>query len=133
MVVEYSTLWINYKMKEFIANKNKKKCLPMKRNILFSIAASYMTLVGLGLIFAPKALGVGAVPTDASAALIAFLRLWGSILLGIAVLNWMARYEEPSTALNAIILVNIVGFLLSLPWTCGARSVAGARQPRCLL
>jgi hypothetical protein len=82
----------------------------MKLHILLSIAATYMALVGLGLIFAPRAFGVGAVPPDASAALIAYLRLWGSPLLGIAVLNWMARNAEPSTARNAIILGNSVGF-----------------------
>jgi hypothetical protein len=69
-----------------------------------------MAVVGLGLIFAPQAFGVGAVPTDASAALIAFLRLWGSPLLGIAVLDWMARDAEPSKARDAIILGNTVGF-----------------------
>jgi hypothetical protein len=78
--------------------------------ILLSIAAIYMALVGLGLIFAPQAFGVGAVPTDAAAALIAYLRLWGSPLLGIAVVNWTARNAEPSTARHAIILGNIVGF-----------------------
>jgi hypothetical protein len=82
----------------------------MKLSILLSIAAVYMALVGLGLIFAPQAFGVGAVPTDASAALIAYLRLFGSPMLGIAVLNWTARNAEPSTARNAIILGNIVGF-----------------------
>jgi hypothetical protein len=70
--------------------------------MLLSIASIYMALVGLGLIFAPQSFGVGAVPTDASSALIAYLRLFGSPFLGIAVLNWMAR--------NAIILGNIVGF-----------------------
>ena len=60
--------------------------LPMKLNMLLSIAAIYMALVGLGLIFAPQAFGVGAVPADPSPALIAYLRLWGSPLLGIAVL-----------------------------------------------
>ena len=82
----------------------------MKLRILLGIAAVYMALVGLGLIFAPQAFGVGAVPADASAALIAYLRLWGSPLLGIAVLDWMSRNAEPSTALNAVILGNIVGF-----------------------
>jgi hypothetical protein len=77
----------------------EKRPVPIKLNIVLSIAAIYMALVGAGLIFAPQAFGVGAVPTDASAALIAYLRLWGSPL---AVLNWMAR--------NAIILGNIVGF-----------------------
>ena len=42
----------------------------MKLNILLSIAAIRMAIVGLGLIFAPQAFGVGAVPADASAALI---------------------------------------------------------------
>ena len=82
----------------------------MKLRILLRIAAIYMALVGLGLIFAPRAFGVGAVPADASTALIAFLRLWGSPLLGIAVLNWTARDAEPSTTRDAIILGNIVGF-----------------------
>jgi hypothetical protein len=79
-------------------------------NILLSIAAIYMALVGLGLIFAPQAFGTGAVPGDASPALIAYLRLWGSPLLGIAVLNWRARKAEPSVARDAVILGNIVGF-----------------------
>lgn len=82
----------------------------MNLRILRSIAAIYMGLVGLGLIFFPQAFGTGAVPPDASPALIAFLRLWGSPLLGIAVLNWMARNAEPSTTRNAIIGGNIVGF-----------------------
>ena len=82
----------------------------MKLNILLGIASIYMALVGIGLIFAPQAFGLGAVPTDPSPALIAFLRLWGSPLLGIAVLNWRARNAEPSAARDAIILGNIVGF-----------------------
>jgi hypothetical protein len=82
----------------------------MKLGVLLRIAAIYMALVGLGLIFAPRAFGVGAMPADASAELIAFLRLWGSPLLGIAVLDWMARDAEPSKARDAIILGNIVGF-----------------------
>jgi hypothetical protein len=82
----------------------------MKLSILLSIAALYVALVGLGFIFAPQAIGIGAVPSDASAALIAYLRLFGSPFLGIAILNWTARNAEPSTARNAIILGNIVGF-----------------------
>jgi hypothetical protein len=66
--------------------------------------------VGLGFIFAPQAFGSGAVPADASPALIAYLRLFGAPLLGIAVLDWSARNAEPSTTRNAILLGNIVGF-----------------------
>ena len=82
----------------------------MKLKLLLSIAAIYMAIVGLSFIFAPQAIGIGAVPTDASPALIAYLRLFGSPLLGIAALNWAARNAEPSTARNAIILGNTVGF-----------------------
>jgi hypothetical protein len=82
----------------------------MTLRILLRIAAIYMALVGFGLIFAPQRFGVGAIPPDASAALIAYLRLFGSPFLGIAVLNWTARNAEPSTARNAIIVGNIVGF-----------------------
>jgi len=83
----------------------------MTLRILLSIASIYMAFVGLGLIFAPQRFGVDAFPTDASAALIAYLRLFGSPFLGIAVLNWMARNVEPSRAQNAIILGNLVGLL----------------------
>jgi hypothetical protein len=82
----------------------------MKLNVLLSITAVYMALLGLGFIFAPQAIGVGAVPEDAPPALIAYLRVFGTTFLGIAVLNWTARNAEPSMALEAIILGNIVGF-----------------------
>jgi uncharacterized membrane protein len=82
----------------------------MTLGILLRIAAIYTALAGLGFMFAPKELGAGAVPTDASAALIAHLRVLSSPLLGIAVLDWAARNAEPSRARDAIILGNIVGF-----------------------
>ena len=82
----------------------------MKLGLLLRIAAAYMALVALGTIFAPQAFGTGAVPADASPELIAYLRLFGAPLLGIAVLDWRARNAEPSATLDAIILGNIVGF-----------------------
>ena len=60
--------------------------------------------------FAPREIGIDAVPADASPALIAYLRIFGGPCLGIAVLNWLARNVEPSAARNAIVLANIVGF-----------------------
>jgi hypothetical protein len=60
----------------------RKEAFPMKLRILLSIAAIYMAFVGLGLIFAPQRFGVGALPPEASAALIAYLRLFGSPFLG---------------------------------------------------
>jgi hypothetical protein len=82
----------------------------MNLRLLLSIAAVYMAVVGIGLIFAPHAFGTGAVPADASDTLIAYLRVFGSPFLGIAVVNWVARNAEPSTARHAIVLGNAVGF-----------------------
>jgi hypothetical protein len=82
----------------------------MRLNVLLTVAAIYMALVGLGLILVPESFGRGAVPPNASDALIAYLRLWGSPLLGIAVLDWMARNAGPSKTREAIVLGNMVGF-----------------------
>jgi hypothetical protein len=86
------------------------KVFALKLKTLFRLAAVYTGLAGLGFVFAPQAFGAGALPDDAPAALIAYVRLFGCPLLGIAVLNWMAGNTGPSSARNAIILGNIVGF-----------------------
>jgi hypothetical protein len=97
---------------------------------VLTVSAIYQGVVGLGMMLAPRQFGIDAVPVDATPALIAFLRIFGGPMLGIAVLNWMARKAEPSTARNAIILANIVGFgcvTLMDVWgvfTGGARSIA---------
>jgi hypothetical protein len=85
----------------------------VKLNVVLMISALYMALLGLGFVFAPQAIGIGAVPADASAALIAYLRVFGSTFIAIAALNWTARNAEASTARNAIVLGNVVGFGLA--------------------
>jgi len=82
----------------------------MKLKPVLTVSAIYQACVGLGMMLAPRQFGLDAVPADASPALIAFLRIFGGPMLGIAVLNWMARNAEPSTARNAVVLGNIVGF-----------------------
>ena len=82
----------------------------MKLKAVLTVSAIYQAIVGVGMMLAPRQFGIDAVPPDASPALIAFLRIFGGPMLGIAVLNWMARNAEPSTARNAIVLANIVGF-----------------------
>ena len=82
----------------------------MKLKVLFIMAAVYLMIAGLGVTLIPQIFGTGAVPPDASPTLIIYLRVFGSPLLGIAVLDWMARNEPPSKARNAIIMGNIVGF-----------------------
>ena len=102
----------------------------MKLKAVLIVSAIYQAIVGVGMMLAPRQFGIDAVPPDASPALIAFLRIFGGPMLGIAVLNWMARNAEPSTARNAIVLANIVGFgcvALVDVWgvfTGGARPIA---------
>lgn len=99
----------------------------MKLDTLLSITAFYLAIIGLGFIFAPATIGIGAVPPDAPPALIAYLRMFGPPLLGIAVLNWTARNAGPSPARNAIILGNIVGFGIG-PFLDVWGLFSGARQ-----
>jgi hypothetical protein len=82
----------------------------MKLRALLTVAAIYQAIIAFGMMAVPRQFGIDAVPADASPALIAFLRIFGGPLAGIAVLNWMARKLEPSPALKAIVLGNIVGF-----------------------
>lgn len=82
----------------------------MKLKTLFVMASAYLTVAGLGFIIVPEYFGVGAVPPDPSPELITYLRVFGSPLLGIAVLDWLVRNELPSKARNAIVIGNIVGF-----------------------
>jgi hypothetical protein len=84
--------------------------LGMSLKAVFTASAFYLALVGLGVLFVPRYFGIGAVPPDASPALIAFLRIFAGPCLGIAVLNWLARNAVPSPTLNAIVLANVVGF-----------------------
>ena len=85
----------------------------MKLNVILIISAVYMALIGLGHLFAPAAMSAGVVPADASSGLIAFLRHYAALFIAIAVMNWMARNSEASTARNAIVLANMVAFGLA--------------------
>ena len=102
----------------------------IKLKAVLTVSAIYQAVVGLGMMLAPRQFGIDAVPADSPPALIAFLRIFGGPMLGIAVLNWMARNAEPSAARNAIVLANIVGFgcvTLMDVWgvfTGGARPIA---------
>jgi hypothetical protein len=82
----------------------------VKLRTLLTLAAIYMGILGVSFIIVPRAIGAGAVPDDASAALIAYLRILGSPFLGIAALDWTARNLPPSRAHRTIILANLVGF-----------------------
>jgi hypothetical protein len=78
--------------------------------IVLTCASIYLGLVGLGMMFVPQHFGIGAVPSDPSPELLAFLRIFGGPCVGIAVLDWLTRKAEPSRLRNVIVLANIVGF-----------------------
>jgi hypothetical protein len=78
--------------------------------ITLTLAAIYLAVVGLALVFVPLQFGVGAVPPDASPQLIALLRLLGGPLVGIAVLNWLSRGTKSAQALQPVLVANLIGF-----------------------
>jgi hypothetical protein len=82
----------------------------MKLKTVLTVSAIYLGVLGLGFMLAPRQFGIGAVPPDASPELIAYIRVFGGPMVGIAVVNWLARNAEPSSARNAIVLANLVGF-----------------------
>jgi hypothetical protein len=102
--------------------------MPMRLKTVLTLSAIYLGVLGLGFMFAPQQIGIGAVPADASPALLAYLRIFGGPCVGIAVLNWLARDAEPSTALDAIILANIVGFACVTAMDVWGVFSGGARQ-----
>lgn len=82
----------------------------MRPHLLFTLASLYLGLIGLGMLLVPQYFGIGAVPADATPALMAFLRIFGGPCLGIAVLNWCMRTAPPSPVQQAVLLANAVGF-----------------------
>jgi hypothetical protein len=82
----------------------------MKLKTALTLSAIYLGALGIGFMLVPRQIGIEAVPADASPALIAYLRIFGGPLVGIAVLNWLSRNAPPSATLDAVVLANIVGF-----------------------
>lgn len=78
--------------------------------LTLTISALYLAAIGLALMFFPLQFGTGAVPPDASPELLAFLRLLGGPLLGIAALNWLSRDNDGAAAFWPVVIANIVGF-----------------------
>ncbi|SRR6266508_1465617 len=82
----------------------------MKPSSLLTSAAIYLALIGTVLqLFPIMAFGLDA---NAPALLIANLRVPASLLFAIAVTNWFARNSDASRARDAILLGNLVAFVL---------------------
>ncbi len=84
----------------------------MKPNVLLTVSALYLTLVGLGFLFSPETMLFGAAGAT-TVTVISTLRGLGGSLLGVAVLNWVGRNAGASKSRDGIFLGNTVGFGLS--------------------
>jgi hypothetical protein len=82
----------------------------MKPKLLLTLAAIFWAFVGI-LLQADIIMFFGLDP-NAPASLIASLRVPGSLLIALAVINWFARNSDASKARDAIFLGNTVGFVL---------------------
>ncbi|MGB8647599.1 MAG: hypothetical protein WCF84_20360 [Anaerolineae bacterium] len=82
----------------------------MKPNLLLIVAAIYLALIGLGFLLAPSLMVFSALPSGVPEGVFAELRQYGGALLGIAVLNWIARNAEASKAKDGVFYGNTVGF-----------------------
>lgn len=90
----------------------------MKLSLVFTLSAAYMAAIGVVTLVSPTTMSFGLLDSSASADLLLMLRMPGSMAVGIAVLNWLSRHVEASSARTAVVTANVVGFgiagLLSL-------------------
>jgi hypothetical protein len=85
--------------------------MKIKLNVMFTIAAIALFLIGLGLTVMTGTM-MGMINLDANPASIHFAKAVGGALLGLAVMAWLARNSGPSQARNALTLGLTLVFLL---------------------
>lgn len=66
--------------------------------------SDYLGVLGVGFMFAPQRVGIGAVPSNPSPALLAYLRIFGGPCVGNCNPELVARDAEPSSARPAIVI-----------------------------
>ncbi len=79
----------------------------MKRSTFLAISAILALLFGLGFLLFPQA-SVTAFGMEATPGVLSFARALGSILVGLGILNWMARNDRMSASLRAILWGNFI-------------------------
>ncbi len=84
----------------------------MNLNLLFAVSSIYLAVSGLGILISPTTMMAGALD-PATLVVIDALRGLGGAILGIAIINWMARNSEESKARNGIVLGNTIGFAIA--------------------
>jgi len=86
--------------------------MKIKLNVMFTITAIAMFLLGLGLT-GMTSIMLGMIGLDANPASIHFAKAVGGAMLGFAVMAWLARNSGPSQARNAQVLGLTLFFLLT--------------------
>jgi hypothetical protein len=89
----------------------------MKLGVLLKVNAAIAAAFGLGFVLVPAELvAMYGVELPVGPAVVA--RLFGSLLVGLAVMSWQARAAPPSDGLRAIVLgffvSDALGFVLSV-------------------
>jgi len=84
----------------------------MKLNVMFTIAAVFLIVLGLGgLFFAPQMAAMGGLVATSSGVLMTF-RFVGVEMLGLGVIAWLVRNADASKARDAVTLGFTIYFAL---------------------
>jgi hypothetical protein len=95
----------------------------MNLKTVLTIAALYLGVLGLGFMFVPRQVGIDAVPSDASPALIAYLRIFGGPMLESQCwTGWLEMQSRPGHAGQSS-LPTWLGLPVYPRWIYGACSV----------
>jgi hypothetical protein len=86
----------------------------MKLKAMFILAAVLFLIWGLVLFFADVILSAAGAGITPSGNEVYLARAAGSLLLGMAVLAWMARDTGPSQARNAIVVCFVISNILAV-------------------
>jgi hypothetical protein len=84
----------------------------MKPNLLLTVSAIYLAVIGIGLLFEPDMMLFGALGSTAPAIVLASVRGYGAALLGIGVVHEVARNTSASPLKDAIFVAGTIGYLL---------------------
>jgi hypothetical protein len=87
--------------------------MKIKLNVVLTIAAIPLFIVGLGMTFATSAMLGSFIGIDANLASIHMARALGTAFIGIAVMIFLARNSGPSQARNALVAGLSLFFLLA--------------------
>jgi hypothetical protein len=85
----------------------------MKLNVMFTIAAIIMTIIGLAQLLAPVAMVAAAgIETSLSSAYLMTIRFAGVELLGLGLIAWFVRNADASRARDGVTLGFTIYFAL---------------------